>query len=395
MYNVAIETDAAKWARQKLAMKFAKGEEEQDSLVARVSNLVIRDRLVPPLQMSFSALRFDEETKTDMSIDAEEGLFLEYTGRSETPYTIHPHALSQLASVAGIPKLYVNTLRDGKLWKKQLLVTNLMELFHKSEFKERKGQSAMFLHRLVGNELRGFLSRSYNRHLASAPLLRAFVESCAQVGAKPIEATASDVKLSLKCYLPYVFEPVDGEFVGVGTNWTNSDFGCGKLKVSLSVMRITSGTTSVLEDKVSRVHLGSIIQESDIEMSDETAAKEVEAIASAIRDSVTTQLEPEPVHKLLEVIRMAHEEQVPWHKLKLELSKLLQKKELEMIEQMLKTGGDAIVDLPPPGKTASGDPVPTRWWASNVVGWVASTEKSDERKQDLQTLAGEVLGAAA
>jgi len=394
MYNVTVETDAAKQARHKLEGRFIKGEEDRNELVARVSNLVIRDRLVPPLQMAFSALRFDEASKTEISIDADEGLFLEYLGKNETLYTIHPHALSQLASVAGIPKLYVNRLRDGKLWEKQLLVTNLRELFHKSEFKERKGQSAMFLHRLVGTELRGFLSRSYNRHLASAPLLRAFVEACEQVGAKPIEATASDVKLSLKCYLPYVFEPVDGEFVGIGTNWTNSDFGCGKLKVSLSVMRISSGTASVLEDKVSRVHLGSIIQESDIEMSDETAAKEVEAIASAIRDAVNTQLEPGPVHKLLEVIRLAHEQEVPWHKLKLELSRLLQKKELEMIEQMLKTGGDAIMDLPPPGKTASGDPIATRWWASNVVGWVAATEKSEERKQDLQALAGEVLVAA-
>ena len=70
--------------------------------------------------------------------------------------------------------------------------------------------------------------RNFKRNLATAPLIKAFVEQCGTHQAGPVEATATDVKTVLKCMLPYVFEPVDGEFVAFGLTFCNSDFGAGR-----------------------------------------------------------------------------------------------------------------------------------------------------------------------
>jgi len=376
-YDQARDTKRARLARERLETRFRLGEREQTALLERVSKMVIVDKLVPPARMYFSW---------------KGGVRVAYGSEDATAMPIHGHALSQMCGVAGIAKVYVNRLAKGEAWEHTLLVHNLNELFHRGKYKDRRGQPAKFLSRSVDDEVRGFLSRSFNRHLASAPLLRAFIASCGQMGAKPVEAGASPIHFSLKCFLPYVFEPVDGEFLSVGCGWANSDFGSGRMRVALSGLRVSSGTTSVLEDAISRVHIGSVIQESDIELSDEASRKEMEAQAEAIRSSVHKLLEPANVTRLLKLVRMAHEEAVPWHKLKDELGRLLQKKELETVEEMLRSNADDIIDLPPPSYNDDNEPVANRWWASNVLGHLANKESSVERKKDLQTLAGSILG---
>lgn len=407
-FNTAMETTRAKQASERLEYRFRLGEGEQSRLVKQVADMHIRDKLMYPQAMVFvcppgksdvvivhyaSMVQLREKfgrmpTEEEIKEDA-----LEREG-----YRIHPHALGQVCSVANFPRQFARRLRQGPLWEKELLEHNLNELMHRGKFLDRRKQKAKYLQRIVGTgssaELRGFLTRSFNRHLASLPLLRGFMVGCNEVGARPIEATTSAVRFSLKCFLPHIFEPVDGEFVTFGVTWSNSDFGSGRMKVAMSALRVNSGTMSVLEDSMSRVHIGSIIEESDLQLDDETMAKEVDAQVAMIMDVVKKQLSPDPVNSLCEAIRIAHETQVPWHRIKSELGKILQKKELEGIEEMLKKGSDDIEDLPPAGINADGDPIATRWWASNVVGWMADREQNPDRKSDLQILAGTVLKAS-
>jgi hypothetical protein len=407
-FNTAIETARSKEARERLDYRFRLGEGEQSRLVKQVANMHIRDKLMYPQAMVFAC---EQGERDGVRVHyASLAQLREKLGRMPTElevaedaieregYLIHPHALGQVSAVAGIPRLYVRRLRKGTPWERVLLEHNLNELMHKGNFLDRRKQKAKYLQRIVGEgksaELRGFLTRSFNRHLASLPLLRGFMVGCNDVGARPIEATTSAVRFSLKCFLPHVFEPVDGEFVTFGATWSNSDFGSGRMKVAMSALRVNSGTMSVLEDSLSRVHIGSIIEENDLQLSDEAMAKEVDAQVTMIMEVVKKQLSPEPVNRLCEAIRIAHETEVPWHRIKGELGKILQKKELENIEEMLKKGSDDIEDLPPVGVGTNGDPIATRWWASNVVGWIADREQNPDRKSDLQTLAGTVLKAS-
>lgn len=380
-YNTATQSERAQRARQRLENKLRLGEESQNRLLEQVAATHIIDKLVPPKKIHILC----------------QGPGTPHVAIGDSPldrmFDIHPHALGQMCSVIGFPRNYARRLRQGADWEKALFDHNMNTLFHEGTYLDRRKNTTKFLMRFVNEELRGFLSRNFNRHLASLPLLRGFISACGQVGAQPVSATTSAVSFSLKSFLPYVFEPVEGEFVAFGAAWSNSDFGSGRMKVALTVMRITSGTMSVLEDALSRVHIGSIIQESDLEISDHTAAKEVEAQVSAIHDTVSQQLAPEPVNRLCTAIAAAHDEQVPWHRIKAELGRLLQKKELEDVKKMLESGEDDIVDLPPPGQTDSGVPIATRWWASNVVGWMAEREQNPDRKNDLQQLAGDLLKA--
>lgn len=372
-------------AQDRLEHRFKLGDDQQQKLVLQVASMHIRDKLVPPTKMQLLCPQHSQ-VRISYSPDDDKGIL------------VHPHALGQMCGVAGIPKLYVNRLIRGEAWERSLFEYNLTTLFAMGSYLDRAKNPTKFLHRLVGSgpeaELRGFMSRNFNRHLASLPMLRGFVTACREVGALPVEATTSAVRFSLKCFLPYVFEPIPGEFVAFGVMWSNSDFGAGRLRVSMSLMRISGGTTAVLEDTMSRVHIGSVIQDSDLEISEETAIKEVDTQVSAIRDAVLSQLSPAPVNNLLTALAKASEEQLPWHRLKSELGRLLQKSEIEDVKRMLETGIDDIVDLPPPGKDKDGNPIATRWWASNTVGWLATREQNADKKADLQSLAGSLLKAS-
>lgn len=371
-------------AEEAAERRFELGEVEQNALLERVAKMVIRDKLVLPTGTKFEVW--------DDANGAPE-LRIQY-GAQPDRIAIHKHALSQLAGKVSIPIAFVHGLnaRDKTHeWKTHLLAHNMNKLFHSTPWApDRNGNPTKFLHRIVGDELRGFLSRRFNRHLASAPLLRAFVETCTQTSARPIEAIASDVRVSLKCFLPHVFEAYPGQYICAGVEWSNSDFGAGKLTVSQTLWDPLRGTSSVLDDTISRVHLGSLIEDSDIEMSDETAASEVDTLAKAIRDSVIAMLSEQSVKRLLEAIRVANEQEIPWSKLKGQLAKFLYKKDIESIEALL-LNGDDVLDLPPPGFNTEGKLIPTRWWAATLISTMAARTKDEDRKIELQNEAGKLL----
>lgn len=379
-YEQAKST-AANQVKSYMQNRFKNGKIFEKGLLDEVAAMVIRDKLVPPKKMNF--------------LQTTKGPSVRYIdGGAEVVHTIHRHALNQLCSKVHFPMDYANLLLTKDTWGPDLFTDNLNTLFHNFDFPERGQGEVSFLHRLVGNELRGFLSRRFNRHLASLPLLRAFVSACHEVGAQPLGTIRTDTKFGLSCYLPFVFQPIPtepNELIIIGVGWTNSDFGAGTLKINQVVCRPKTMTTAIIDETLSKVHLGSVIQESDIEMSEETMAKEIEAMASATRDAVIKQLEPAPVSKLLKAIALAHEEQIDWSRLKIQLSKFLYKSEVETLDKVMQNiKTEEIIDLPPVG-TVNGKPIPSRWWASQAVAWISKKASDEERKLKLWREAGKFL----
>ena len=370
-------------ANSRLTKRFPAGKAQEDALVAEVARTVIVDRLVPVDHMGFCV--------TD-------GSYLQIRYDGYPPATIHRHALGQLCQKARLPMNYTNALlspehANEKLPSLQLLTTNLRELFAMKEFVDRSGSPARFLHRIVSGELRGFLSSRFNRHLASLPLLKSFRDVCEEMGARAIEATSSPVRSSLKCLLPNLFEAFPGEYVGIGTVFSNSDFGAGKLAICHTVWRAKTHTSAILDEVVGRVHLGSVLTDSDLEVGEETMHKEVAAQCSAIRDAVTAQLAEKTVERLLLSLRAAHEEQIPWTKLRGRLAGILTKSDLAWLQQEADHGG-GIVDLPPVSFNAEGERVPNAYWAAAALGVLASKAEDPDRVLDLQQEAGKLLGQA-
>jgi hypothetical protein len=377
-------------ARDRLLERVKLGAKKQEAAIKKALDTVIVDRIWYPNKMRFSLQVKNNEHVPVVYYDA--------PGQKNDPanpvgeFFIHKHAIGQMADVLEIARNYVTKLRTSpNLWKRELLVHILNEHFQKEVFMTARNQPIGYLRRAVGNEVRGFQGRNFGRNMATAPLLKTFVENCAGLRAGPVAGDTSDLMTTLKCVLPYVFEPINGEFIAFGVSFANSDFGVGKLAVGGFVMRISSGTTAVLENMLSKVHIGKILDSDDeLTLSEDTMNKELAAHQGAVRDSVIATLSPEAVKKSLDMIVKANAHGIEWFKLRTTLSKALTKKELELVKSLLENGDD-LMDLPPVVKDSGGYNQATSWWAANVIGWFAQKEESVERQKDLQELAGEVL----
>lgn len=379
-YPRSVDVEKHKEMFDRVLKRVNAGTANRKELIQRIQSQVIRDKLVPPKLMTF-----------DSTAGALHIVYPGAEGKTAEAATIHRHALSQLAQKVSVPLSFAQNLRtSGQLeddWKPVLLAHILNEHYKNIDFPERSGKQPAFLHRLVGTELRGFLSRRFNRHIASGPLLGAFVESCEEMGAVVFDATSSDVRFSVKYYLPYVFEPIPGEMICVGAEWSNSDFGAGRHTISLTVWRPNSDSFTVLDQALSRVHIGSVIDDADIDLDEATQTKEAETQASAVRHVVSTQLDPESINRLLDAVRQAAADEIPWAKLRGQLAKYMSKKEVDTIESLLTEG---IIDLPPTRQEAGGI-LATRWWASSALGWLAKKQEDPERRASLEAAAGDFL----
>lgn len=377
----ALSVEAER-ARAMIHSKIKLGQGEQQRLIRHCAQMIPRDRYVRPTP---------EGMRVVYKPDHDSHVALQYPGDNGKVVKVHKHALGQLADTCGLPRNYVTKLHTGEAWREELLATNLNELFYRQEFRNRLKEPAEFLHRLVGDELRGFLTQSYNRHLLSMPLLVAFKQACDEHGAEPAHGYATDTKVGLQCYLPYAFEPIRNEFIAIGVWWGNSDFGDGKLKVSHTLMRVNGWGSAIMEESYSRVHLGGVVRDSDMRLSDEVAAKEIDTVAAAIKDAVSQALAPASVKKLCDVIAQAHQEEIPWDKLKSQLARLLSREHVDKLQTFI---DQPITDLPPPGMDQHGRPLASKWWAAAAVALLAEHETDQGKRADMKLAAGTFIGEA-
>lgn len=382
----AQQDEASRAARAKVKAYITVGVEEQNRLIEYCTKNIPRDRYVP---MDDQFMHFREYAGADGD-DADPFVIVYNRDRREEIVKVHQHALGQLCDLFGMPRQYAGKLNIGskRRWSRALLAHNFNQLFSNQKFTNRKKQSAKFLHRLVGEELRAVLTQSYNRHLLSATMLQPFLAAIKEAGVEPAKATITDMRVHLQCYLPYVFEPIPGEYVALGTAWSNSDFGQGKLKISHSVMRLNGKGDLVTDDSFSRVHLSSVVEETDLQLDDLVAKKELETVAAATMSAVREVMKPEQTKKVLDAIAAAHDEKIPWSKLKENLSRFLSKKEISTVEDFIK---DRIQDLPPAGLDSSGQPLLTSWWGASVLAHLSEKATDATESMRLKQAAGTFL----
>ncbi len=383
----AVPSPAADAAELQLKHLLTQNKPRARALVELIQNTVIEDFLREPKDIAF----WTNSPAYEGELELPNTVVLSFS-RGKQPFCkIHPHALGQIAARLQIDNGYVRKLNveaPGN-WRRLLLRHNFNELLHHTEFSKRGEGPPRFLLRFVGDELRGFMSRSFGRHLASKPMLAAFLSACHLAGAEPTDAAATAVKSTLSCFLPIVFEPTPKEFVAVGVRWANSDFAAGRLTVALCLMSIARGTSVVLSDEYARRHIGSMIQDDDLlEISDATAAKEVEAAASAIKDAVDSLLKPDSVKRLLSAIEKAQTQKIDWATLRRDLKKFLYEQELAVLDAAAEKG---LGNLLPPGTGVDGQPLATKWWTMNVLAFLADSEQDHGRRIELQQEAGKFI----
>lgn len=380
-YNISTTEYAAR-ARDVMEKKIEAGRASAGRLLEHVNTHVPEDSIVKAKAFEFAAPMTAEilsggeqaqATRVDTilgSVVQRPGFEVSWQG---TGRGVHRHALQQMASKAGIPGAYLAELAESKdHWQRALAAQILNEHFHKTP------DMTKYLVRSTSGQVRGFLSDRYRR-LDSRPLLEAFAESCQLVGAVPVDGVVSDTRVALKALLPMVFEPVPGEVMCLGIEWGNSDYGAARHTARAFILRLTCLNGATMEDALAQVHLGARISD-DIEFSKRTYDLDTRASISALKDVVRGTLGEGKVNNLLEGIKSANEKSIDWRSMRTKIAKSLLKSELALIESAFQS--EDVINLPA-GKTL--------WRASNAVSWIAGKTEDQNRRLELERLAGEIV----
>lgn len=361
--------------------------EEATSHAGKVMKQKLTAEIDAARQYSVNALqRIEREIPMDLIVPAPAMLFDEQGGRlgyhvvgpesMRAEGTIHPWALGQIAETVAMPKTFINALmalREGdEPWGAKLAAINLTELMgHRKE---------KHLVRTVDGNLRGFLSPRYQRRHPGV-LLDTFLAACKEFNLLPARAFASDTKHGVHAVLDAVLEPVPNEFIGLGVFYGESPFGNGATEVSISMKRMWCSNLAVAEQNLRAVHSGGSLSE-DIVWSDETYKKDTQLAASKMRDMLKACVGPEFIVKTMDSIREANDKKLTGGAFETFLKKALSKEDGKAV---LATFNSADVELLPPGNTV--------WRASNAISAFANTTEDEEKKLDLQKLAGRALTA--
>jgi hypothetical protein len=374
-YNIASkDSESARRARDIMQAQIDKGRASAINLLEYVHNNVPNDFVSRGVAFNFEA-HYGEESPLTLTLNQGGA-----SAETSSGLTIHKHALNQLATKAGIPALYLKDLvRAPEAWKRDLAAKSLNDFYQNDQADQSEDLStSRHLVRVVNQDVRAVLSDRYRR-LDSRPLVDAFADECKALDAVPIEGTVTDVRVALKALLPMVFEPVPGEVMCLGIEWSNSDFGAGKHAVRAFIYRLWCLNGATMEDVLSQVHLGGRLAEG-IEFSDRTYKRDTIAQVSALRDVVKGSLGPKSVNTLLDTIKSANDKQLDWKTVSSKLSKKLLKEELKSVRDAFES--DDVINLPPQKSL---------WRASNAISWIAGHTEDADRKLELQRLAGEVI----
>jgi hypothetical protein len=297
---------------------------------------------------------------------------------------MHGHAFDQLAERLGLPRTYahglletVDKVAEGQKpdpWRARLLEHAFAQ--HLQHSPDR------YLVRSVDGMAKGVLSDRFKRY-DSRPLLEAFAEGCAQVGAVPVDGVGGEVRLAVRAIIPTVLEPVPGEFVTLGLEWRNSDFGAGAYAINAYLLRCACLNGVVVSREIRAVHVGGRLDESTL-WSDRTKDLDLKTLVSQTRDAVAGLLGEKGREDLFASIQRAHAAEITPETAGRTLAKKLTKAETGSVIEAFK--GDDVVNLPP---------VQSRYRLSQAISWLANRDgTSEERRLELQTVAGDVMAAA-
>jgi hypothetical protein len=281
-------------------------------------------------------------------------------------------ALGQIAGRAGVPIAYLRELAGPQAadWQKDL-ASEILRRHHANEGDGR------VLVRSVRGQMRGWLSDRYRR-LDARPLVEALASEAQSVGAVPVDGVATETRVAMKLILPRILEPIPGEFVALGAEWSTSDYGNGTHSFRAYLIRVICLNGATGENLLKQVHLGARLSEA-IEFSDRTHRLDTAASVSALRDVIRGAFAPGGRDRMLDGIRAAHERSMNTAQLTAAtraLPKLVQKSVIDAFES------PDVINLPE-GNTA--------WRASNAISWVARHTEDSELRLDLERAAGSLV----
>lgn len=292
-------------------------------------------------------------------------------------YSLHPHAVGQLAEKMNIPSKYLRQLSEGTEWQRQLATQILNE---HSGWTER----TRVLVRAVGNQVRGVLSDSYRR-LNSEQILTAFLTEAMSQGAVPCDAYMSDTKIWVETILP---EPISiptelngTVMVYMGARFSTSDYGDGAVDMRAYLLNGVCLNGMVRESLMKQVHLGSRLPD-NLQFSERTYALDTETTMSATKDFTKNLYSRDNITRQAVMIQEASRVKVDFDD---ELKKLVK------ANKLLKSEGESVQKLLMNGNPEDGlSGGPSLWKLTQGLTAVAR-EMEPTRSRELHEISGELM----
>lgn len=292
-------------------------------------------------------------------------------------YSLHPHAVGQLAEKMNIPSKYLRQLSEGTEWQRQLATQILNE---HSGWTER----TRVLVRTVSNQVRGVLSDSYRR-LNSEQILTAFLTEAMSQGAVPCDAYMSDTKIWVETILP---EPISiptelngTVMVYMGARFSTSDYGDGAVDMRAYLLNGVCLNGMVRESLMKQVHLGSRLPD-NLQLSERTYALETETTVSATKDFTKNLYSRDNITRQAVMIQEASRVKVDFDD---ELKKLVK------ANKLLKSEGESVQKLLMNGNPEDGlSGGPSLWKLTQGLTAVAR-EMEPTRSRELHEISGELM----
>lgn len=238
--------------------------------------------------------------------------------------------------------------------------------------------------RTVGEETRAALSDRYRR-LNSMKLALTFLMAAHEAGNQLVDAHAGETRNFLEVIHPEIVEfdtPMNGKQFGIfGARYRNSDFGHGAFEVAAYIKVVKCWNGMIGQGLMRQVHSGGSIPE-NLEISDATIVKDTDAKASLLKDAMASIYSGRLRDELINKITEASAKEIDVDKETEKLPKLgLTNAEVELFSSIMKNGrpDDNVVGAP------------TLWKFANGLTALAR-DSEPERKRDLETIAGKMLG---
>jgi len=294
-------------------------------------------------------------------------------------YGLHVNAAEQLAGKFGVPTRYLKDLVGGDPWQKSLS-TEIMNAHTRNAKQDR------FLIRSVNDEVRAVLSDSY-KMLDSEVIVGQFIESANRKGATFAGGFNSGLNMWLEVLNPQLIhiETARNGMVDLafGARIKTSDFGRGALELRAFMLQAVCLNGMVTEQTLREVHLGGKLPD-DMVYAKDTMRVETDRSRLMIRDVTEQLLSEEYVMRKIAQVKYAAGFEVDIRK-QLELMQKtgkITKKEVEETECVFVNNK----------KEDGVDGENTLWKLCQGLTAIAR-DKDEERKRDLQTIAGELLPA--
>lgn len=362
---------------------------EQARVLRAISEMKIEDRLDLPEALDFG-------------INSAGAPVLVYGGGTETVEEkgLHENAQNQLTAILGVPKAYYTRLLSGdhkgfplndSKGPRQHLLTQCMNTHLKYGAFTSFGKDKRLLSRVCNGEVRGILSDRYNLTIPTPAMVSAFMRGVRDKELLPYHAQLSPVRVMLQAVVDEVFEPVPGEYVLYGVSFSTSDFGSGRLCVRGMLLRVYSGSGMVVDQGWTRVHLGKLLDDASVKMSDDTYKHAVATNAGLVYDSVNEILDPKHIDHVMQMVVASAGKALAWGYIERSLRGVLSKAELDELKAFARREKVSETLPPLPSSTVAGEL--TGWWLGAWLGQAAAAETDCGRREDLELAAGTVLAA--